>query len=83
MEKREVDNNEKNILGELFCVDAVSSGSSHPVAFCTTGQEVLNEIQNRYEKTNDFEASFIQEYIGKGMRQSSRGKGRSISRRRG
>ena len=37
-----------------------------PGAFCTTGQEVLNEIQSRYEKTNDFEANFIQEYVGKG-----------------
>ncbi len=55
----------------------------HPVAFCTTGQEVLNEIQNRYEKTNDFEASFIQEYIGKGMRQSSRGEGKVYFKKKG
>ena len=31
-----------------------------------TGQAVLAEIQSRYEKTNDIEANFIQEYIGKG-----------------
>lgn len=55
----------------------------HPVAFCATGQEVLNEIQNRYEKTNDFEASFIQEYIGKGMRQSSRGEGKVYFKKKG
>jgi len=55
----------------------------HPVAFCATGQEVLNEIQNRYEKTNDFEASFIQEYIGKGIGQSSRGEGKVYFKKKG
>jgi outer membrane lipoprotein carrier protein len=52
-------------------------------AFCTTGQEVLSEIQNRYEKTNDFEASFIQEYIGKGMKQSNRGEGKVYFKKKG
>src|SRR3989304_5117273 len=55
----------------------------NPVAFCATGQEVLNEIQNRYEKTNDFEASFIQEYIGKGVRQSNRGEGKVYFKKKG
>jgi len=55
----------------------------HPVVFCATGQEVLNEIQNRYEKTNDFEASFIQEYIGKGIGQSNRGEGKVYFKKRG
>jgi outer membrane lipoprotein carrier protein len=54
-----------------------------PVAFCVTGQEVLNEIQNRYEKTNDFEASFIQEYIGKMMGQPNRGEGKVYFKKRG
>ncbi len=53
------------------------------VAFCTTGQEVLNEIQKRYEKTSDFEASFIQEYVGKGMRPSSRGEGKVYFKKKG
>ncbi len=52
-------------------------------AFCTTGQEVLNEIQNRYEKTSDFEAGFIQEYIGKGMQQSNRGEGKVYFKKKG
>jgi len=52
-------------------------------AFCATGQEVLNEIQNRYDKTNDFEASFIQEYVGKGMRQSNRGEGKVYFKKKG
>jgi len=54
-----------------------------PGAFCTTGQEVLNEIQSRYEKTNDFEANFIQEYVGKGMRQSTRGEGKVYFKKKG
>jgi len=52
-------------------------------AFSSTGQEVLNEIQNRYEKTSDFEASFIQEYVGKGMRQSNRGEGKVYFKKKG
>jgi outer membrane lipoprotein carrier protein len=55
----------------------------HPVAFCATGQEVLNEIQNRYEKTDDFEARFIQEYIGKVMKQPNRGEGKVYFKKRG
>jgi len=51
--------------------------------FCITGQEVLSEIQNRYEKTNDFEASFVQEYIGKGMKQSNRGEGKVYFKKKG
>jgi outer membrane lipoprotein carrier protein len=51
--------------------------------FSSTGQEVLNEIQNRYEKTNDFEASFTQEYIGKGIKQSNRGEGKVYFKKKG
>jgi len=53
------------------------------VAFCATGQEVLNEIQNRYEKTNDFEANFIQEYIGKVMKHPNRGEGKVYFKKKG
>ena len=52
-------------------------------AFCSTGEEALNEIQYRYERTDDFEASFIQEYIGKGIRQSNRGEGKVYFKKRG
>jgi outer membrane lipoprotein carrier protein len=55
----------------------------NPVVFCATGQEVLNEIQNRYEKTNDFEGRFIQEYIGKVMKQPNRGEGKVYFKKRG
>jgi len=43
----------------------------------------LNEIQYRYERTDDFEASFIQEYIGKGIRQSNRGEGKVYFKKKG
>jgi len=54
-----------------------------PLAFCASGQEVLNEIQSRYEKTNDFEANFIQEYISKMMRQPGKGEGKVYFKKRG
>ncbi len=53
-----------------------------PAAFCAAGQEILNEIQSRYEKANDFEANFIQEYLGKGMKQS-RGEGKVYFKKKG
>jgi outer membrane lipoprotein carrier protein len=55
----------------------------NPVVFCATGQEVLIEIQNRYEKTNDFEAHFIQEYIGKVMKQPNKGEGKVYFKKKG
>jgi outer membrane lipoprotein carrier protein len=55
----------------------------NPAAFCITGQEVLTEIQNRYEKTNDIEANFIQDYIGKGMKQPNRGEGKAYLKKKG
>ena len=54
-----------------------------PLAFGATGQAVLKEIQNRYEKTNDIEANFIQEYIGKVMRQANRGEGKVFFKKKG
>jgi outer membrane lipoprotein carrier protein len=54
-----------------------------PLAFSATGQAILNEIQNRYEMTNDFEAKFIQEYIGKVMRQANRGEGKVYFKKKG
>ncbi len=57
--------------------------SSNPAAFCLTGQEVLNGIQSRYEKTKDSEANFIQEHFGKGMKQPNRGEGKVYFKKRG
>jgi len=52
-------------------------------AFCATGETVLSEIQNRYEKTNDFEANFVQEYVSKVMRQPNRGEGKVYFKKKG
>ncbi len=46
-------------------------------------QIVLSEIQNRYEKTNDLEANFVQEYIGKVMKQANRGEGKVYFKKKG
>jgi outer membrane lipoprotein carrier protein len=54
-----------------------------PVARGATGQDILTEMQSRYESTNDFEASFMQEYIGKVMRQSNRGEGKVFFKKKG
>lgn len=56
---------------------------SIPVGSSATGQEVLNEIQSRYEKTNDFEANFTQEYLGKVMKQANKGEGKVYFKKRG
>lgn len=51
--------------------------------FASTPQNILVEIQNQYEKTHDFEASFVQEYIGKVMRQSQKGEGKVYFKKKG
>jgi outer membrane lipoprotein carrier protein len=52
-------------------------------AFGVTGQSVLADIQKRYENTNDLEASFLQEYIGKVMKRPQRGEGKVFFKKRG
>jgi len=54
-----------------------------PGASAASGQAVLTEIQTRYENTNDLEANFLQEYIGKVMRQSNRGEGKVYFKKKG
>ncbi len=51
--------------------------------FGITGQTVMAEIQKRYETTNDFEASFVQEYIGKVMKRVQRGEGKVYFKKKG
>ncbi len=48
-----------------------------------TAQSVLSELQSRYEKTNDLEAGFLQEYIGKVMRRPQRGEGKVYFKKKG
>jgi len=54
-----------------------------PMAFGVTGQEVLAEIQSRYEKADDFEASFLQEYIGKVVKGPPKGEGKVYFKKKG
>jgi len=55
----------------------------YSVALAATAQTVLTDIQNQYEKTTDFEANFVQEYIGKVMRQSQKGEGKVFFKKKG
>jgi outer membrane lipoprotein carrier protein len=43
----------------------------------------LAEVQKRYENTNDIEASFLQEYIGKVMKRAQRGEGKVFFKKKG
>ncbi len=54
-----------------------------PKVFGTPGQAILAEIQKRYESTNDLEASFLQEYIGKVMKRPQRGEGKVFLKKKG
>ena len=54
-----------------------------PLAFGVTGPSVLAEIQKRYERTNDIEAGFLQEYIGKVMKQQLKQEGKVYFKKRG
>ncbi len=54
-----------------------------PLAFGATGPSVLAEIQKRYESTNDIEAGFLQEYIGKVMKQQLKQEGKVYFKKRG
>ena len=62
------------VLFSLISVPAVSA---------VTAQAVLAEIQKRYDNTNDFEASFVQEYVGKVMMQSQKGEGKVYFKKKG
>ena len=54
-----------------------------PAALGAAGQSVLAEIQDRYKTTNDFEAGFVQEYIGKVMKSPQRGEGKVYFKKKG
>jgi outer membrane lipoprotein carrier protein len=53
------------------------------MAVGVTGQDILAEIQNRYEKTGDFEATFVQESVSKVMRRPQRGEGKVYFKKKG
>ena len=56
---------------------------STPQAFGVTGPEVLIGIQKQYEKTNNFEADFVQETVGKMMKKPHRGEGKVYFQKKG
>jgi len=57
--------------------------ASLPAFAKVTGQALLGEIQNRYQKTDDLEASFVQEYIGKVMKTPQKGEGKAYLKKKG
>jgi outer membrane lipoprotein carrier protein len=68
----------------LLCVTFILlSQLSVPFVFGATGQSVLTEIQKRYEGTKDFEANFLQEYVGKVMRQHLKREGKVYFKKKG
>ncbi len=58
-------------------------GLEETEGWASTTLTFLTEIQNQYEKTDDFEASFVQEYIGKVTRQSQKGEGKVYFKKKG
>ena len=54
-----------------------------PRVFGVTGEAILIEIQKRYESTNDLEATFLQEYIGKVMKRIQKGEGKVFFKKKG
>ena len=54
-----------------------------PLVFGVTGQLVLTEVQKRYEGTNDLEGSFLQEYVGKVMKQHLKQEGKVYFKKKG
>ena len=66
-----------------FMVPLLFGLFSIPQAFGVTGQEVLIEIQKQYEKTNNFEADFVQETVGKMMKKPQRGEGKVYFQKKG
>ncbi len=79
----------KKISLLVFSASVLFHLSFNPAAFGTTvrtgitAEEVLKGIQSRYEKINDVEANFTQEYIGKGMKQTTRGEGKVYFKKKG
>ena len=62
----------------------IIGGITPPSAvFGITGDTVLAEIQKRYEKTSDFEAQFVQEYVGKVMQRVQKGEGKVYFKKKG
>ena len=62
----------------------IIGGITPPSAvFGITGETVLAEIQKRYERTSEFEAQFVQEYVGKVMQRIQKGEGKVYFKKKG
>ena len=73
----------KKISLSIFSIFILSVLTFITEVFGTPGQTILAEIQKRYENTNDLEASFLQEYIGKVMKRPQRGEGKVFFKKKG
>jgi outer membrane lipoprotein carrier protein len=73
----------KKISLSIFSIFILSVLTFITEVFGTPGQTILAEIQKRYENTNDIEASFLQEYIGKVMKRPQRGEGKVFFKKKG
>lgn len=62
---------------------ALAAGVAKPGNVEAGAQEVLKEIQRRYDTTNDLEAGFVQEYIGKVMKRPQKGEGKVYFKKKG
>ena len=68
----------------LIGLAVIIGGITPPSAvFGITGETVLAEIQKRYERTSDFEAQFVQEYVGKVMQRIQKGEGKVYFKKKG
>lgn len=67
----------------IFFITMLFSLFPFSMGLCMTGEKILAEIQNRYEKTHDFEARFTQEYMTKMMKPSHRGEGKVYFKKKG
>jgi outer membrane lipoprotein carrier protein len=67
----------------ICCMLVLCNPGFIPQALGVTGPAILVEIQNRYETTNDLEARFLQEFVGKMMKQAQKGEGKVYFKKKG
>jgi outer membrane lipoprotein carrier protein len=68
------------LMGLAVIIGGITPASS---VFGITGETVLVEVQKRYESTSDFEAQFVQEYVGKVMQRPQKGEGKVYFKKKG
>ncbi len=73
----------KKISLSIFAVFILLASTFITEVFGASGQTVLEEIQKRYQSTNDMEASFLQEYVGKVMKQHLKREGKVYFKKKG